>query len=288
MDFNIDDKILIALLSAGTSIATTIFFKPFVEKGLLLHKIKHEHRASQARLVKEHISKHKSVLQSSAESLRNRLVNLFVNNHDGWHNVNGNYLNHSHYIDSTVYRFISFFHSLKMIENNLIYLDPTNSTKSDLRILKYIRLAKDVMCDTALFDGSDYDKSYASDHFFSTPFDETIALFTENSSTSYEEFISKKQDKPEKFKSIFQFFDNINLVEDRLRMERIKILHLLLIGLLNEYGYDFHKTKGNKIKELKNNIGGFKLLKNYIKLRERYKLNKRYWLFPQMEIHAAK
>ncbi|WP_157698439.1 hypothetical protein [Sphingobacterium sp. G1-14] len=288
MDFNMDDKILIALISAGTSIATTILFKPFVEKGLLLHKIKHEHRASQAKLVKEHIAKHKSVLLSSAESLRNRLVNLFQNNLEGWHNVNGNYLNHSHYIDSTVYRFISFFHSLKMIENNLIYLDPTNSTKSDLRILKYIRLAKDVMCDTALFDGSDYDKSYASDHFFSTPFDETIALFTENSSISYEEFISKKQDKPEKFKSIFQFFDNINLVEDRLRMERIKILHLLLIGLLNEYGYDFHKTKGNKIKELKNNIGGFKLLKTYIKLRERYKLNKRYWLFPQMEIHAAK
>lgn len=288
MDFNIDDKILIAIISAGTSIATTILFKPFVEKGLLLHKIKHEHRASQARLVKEHIAKHKSVLLSSAESLRNRLVNLFQNNHEGWHNVNGNYLNHSHYIDSTVYRFVSFFHSLKMIENNLIYLDPTNSTKSDLRILKYIRVAKDVMCDTALFEGFDYDNSYATDHFFSTPFDETITLFSGSNSVSFEEFISKKEDKPDKFRSVFQFFDNINLSEDRLRMERLKILHLLLIGLLNEYGYDFHKTSGNQIEKLKDNIDGFKLLKNYIKLRKRYKLNKLYWFFPQMEIYAAK
>ncbi|MDM1296536.1 hypothetical protein HX021_19800 [Sphingobacterium sp. N143] len=201
-----DEKILIALISAGTSIATTIVFKPFVEKGLLLHKIKHEHRSSQAKLVKEHIAKHKSILLSSAESLRNRLLNLFQNYQEGWHNVNGEYEDNSHYIDTTVYRFISFFHALKMIENNLIYLDPTNSTKSDLRILKYIRLTKDIMCDIALFEGFNYDKNYAKDHFFSTPFDETIALFSKNCSISYQKFRDKKTNNLDKLKG----FSNTN------------------------------------------------------------------------------
>ncbi|VTR49095.1 hypothetical protein [Sphingobacterium thalpophilum] len=283
-----DDKILIALISAGTSIATTIIFKPFAEKGLLLHKIKYEHQSSQAKLVKEHIAKYKSRLLSSAESLRNRFINLFDNNNEEWHNVNGNYENDSHYLDSTVYRFVSFFHALKMLENNLIYLDPTNSTKSDLRILKYIRLAKDVMCDIALFEGFPYDKTYAKDHFFSTPLDATIALFEESCSLSFTEFMAKKQVYLSNLRSIYQFFDDINLSENRLRMERIKILHLLLIGFLNEYGYDFHKTSRNEIKDLKGKIGKFKLLENYVKLRYRYRLNKLYWIFPQMEICAAR
>lgn len=284
-----DDRLLIALISAGVSIITTLIIKPFTDRKFLIFQLKHQHGAEQAKLVKNHISKHKGRLLKATESLRNRLNNIATNHSKNWLTAkDGKYAQSGYYLDSTVFRFLRFFHALQLLENDLVYLDATNSTKSDKRILKHFRIAKDIMCDTDLFDGFKYDAEHDTDHFFSTLLEDINDSFPKDRLIEYNDFEKLKPTYSQKLVPVYQFFDGITVVETRLRLERLKILHLFLIGFLNEYGYDFHKTKRQEISELKNSLGEFKLLGNYKKLRAKYKLEKLYWLLPQMEIYAVR
>ncbi len=283
-----DPKLLTAVIAAATSSVTTVFIKPFIDRNYLIFKLKHEHRATQAKLVKEHIAKHKGNILKASESLKNRLNNLAKNHNMGWLGYNKSINDHSHYLHTTVFRFVRFYHSLSLLEHNLVFLDATNSTKTDKRILKHFRIAKDIMCDTDLFKGLNYDVEYETDHLFSTPFEHIIDLFPRENLITYEQYIQIVNEQPSKFETLYNFFTGMCIKEDRLRVERIKILHLFLTGFMNEYGYDFHWTSKKKLIELKELWGHFKLLNNYIIIRKKYKLKDMNWLLPQMEIYAVK
>lgn len=43
------------------------------------------------------------------------------------------------------------------------------------------------------------------------------------------------------FSSLSEFFNGMNRLEDRLRWDRIVVLHLILIAFINTIGYDFQK-----------------------------------------------
>lgn len=283
-----DPKLLTAVIAAGTSLVTTAFIKPLIDRNYLIFKLKREHKATQAKLVKEHIAKHKGNILKAAESLKNRLNNLAKNHRKGWLIYDKNINDHSHYLHTTVFRFVRFYHSLSLLEHNLVFLDVTNSTNADKRILKHFRIAKDIMCDTDLFEGHTYNVEIETDHFFSTPFEHVLDLFPREDLITYAQYINIFKEQPLKFETLYNFFTGMQILEDRLRVERIKILHLFLTGFLNEYGYDFHWTSKNKLIELKELWGHFKLLNNYIIMRKKYKLKDMNWLLPQMEIYAVK
>lgn len=73
---------------------------------------------------------------------------------------------------------------------------------------------------------------------------------------------------------VYQFFDGIVPTETRLRCERLKTFHILLIAFLNEFGYDYQKTSRKKQKLLKNQFGDYKLLDNMYFLVRKFKLNR--------------
>lgn len=165
-----EPAIITALIAAGTSLTTVLVFKPIVDKQLLKFQLRQNYIAEQSKKVKEHIARHKGQLLNLAELLNNRLKNFGKNYNENWLVCNGQYNNNNHYTDTTIYRFLSFFSQIRLIEKDLIFLDGTISQEIDLRMLKYFRLFHEIMCDVDLFTGFPYDKTFQTDHFFTTPF----------------------------------------------------------------------------------------------------------------------
>ena len=273
-----ETTIVTSLIAAGTSIFTIVILKPLVDKHLLKFQLKQNHIAEQSKKVKEHIAHHKGKILKAADILNQRLKNFAKNHNETWLIIeNGDYKKSNHYMDTFVYRFLSFFAEIKLLEKDLIYIDTTISQKNDLRMLKYFRLLHEVMCDVDLFEGFNYNKSYATDHFFTTPFyNFSNSIIQDGKVIELDDFIQKKEEILPKITQIYKFFDSINPNEDRLRCERLKAFHLILIAFLNEYGYDYQKTNNNKYVALKNSYGEYKLLNNLEELVEKFKLNKFY------------
>jgi hypothetical protein len=271
-----EKEIFTALISAGTSIGTVILFKPVVDKHLLKFQLKQNYISEQSKKVKEHIAKYKGQLLSSAELLNSRLKNYAKNHNELWLICNGDYINarHMHYVDTTTYRFLAFFANIKIIEKDLIYLDTTISQKVDLRMIKYFRLFHEVMCDVDLFKNFQYDKTYQTDHFFTSPFYNLANNLIENNKViELDEFLSRKTILLPKIELVYKYFDSISPSENRLRCERLKAFHLILISFLNEYGYDFQRTTAKRQAELKVSLGDYKLLDNLEHLVEKFKIN---------------
>lgn len=270
-----DSKILSALISAGTSIGTVLIFKPLIEKHLLKFNLKYNYIFEQSKKVQDHIAKHKVQLLRSAELLNNRMKNFAKNYHKGWLDVNGKYQEDNHYIDTTVYRFLAFYAQIQLIENDLIYIDSTISQKKDIRMLKYFRLFYDVMCDVEIFNGFEYDINIAKDHFFTTPFYYFSNNLIENGKViNLDTFLANKNELLSKIQDVYIFFDSMTPNENRLRCERLKIFHIILIAFLNEYGYDYQKTSSKTLKLLKKELGDYILIKNLKPLIKKYKLKK--------------
>lgn len=270
-----DNTILSTLISAATSIVTILIFKPQIEKHLLKFNLKHSYIFEQSKKVQDHIAKHKVQLLRSAELLNNRMKNFAKNCDKGWLDVNGKYLEDNHYIDTTVYRFLAFYAQIQLIENDLIYIDSTISQKKDMRMLKYFRLFYDVMCDVELFNGFKYDINVAKDHFFTTPFYNFSNNLIENGKViNLDAFLANKNKLLSKIEDVYIFFDSMTPNENRLRCERLKIFHIILIAFLNEYGYDYQKTSSKTLKLLKKELGDYTLINNLKPLIEKYKLKK--------------
>lgn len=189
-----EKEILCALIAAGTSIITVLMIKPCIDKHLLKYKLKQDYIFDQSKKVKEHIALHKGRLLQSAEHLNSRMRNFAKKHTEGWLDVRGKYCEDRHYIDTTVYRFLSFFAQIQLIESKLIFVDTTISQKRDIRMLKYFRLFHEVMCDVDLFKGFSYNKNIAKDHFFTTPFyNLSNCLINDDHVINLDEFSAQKK-----------------------------------------------------------------------------------------------
>ncbi len=76
-----------------------------------------------------------------------------------------------------------------------------------------------------------------------------------------------------KVEPMFRFIEGMNPVENRLRWHRLQILHLVIIAILNNYGYDFQYTDSQKIKELNNKVQNYVLLSNFREIMKRSKMS---------------
>lgn len=273
-----DKTIITTLIASCTSILSLVFFKPLVDRYFLKFQLKQNYRAEQSKKVKDHIAVHKGILLQTGENLNQRLKNLSKNYDENWMKAEGNYIINNHYLDSTVYRFLAFFGQIKIIEKDLIFIDATRAQKKDLRMLKYFQIFHVIMCDVDLFDGYEYDKNHQTDHFFTSPFYNFSNSIVKNKQIiDYDEFINIKSQIIDKVEIVYKFFDSISPTEERLRCERLKIFHLILIAFINEYGYDYQRTESDKIKLLRVNFGEYKLLKNLKRLVIKFKLNKSFF-----------
>ena len=131
-----DEKIISAIIAASTSIVTVLisfWIKPKIERKTHISKVEIEHEYEQRKKIKGVLSKYKIHIVNSADSLKGRLNNLSIHWSSKWHYVDGNFLNQEdYYFQSTIYRILSFYAWMKIIERNLIYLDTTIASDEDL------------------------------------------------------------------------------------------------------------------------------------------------------------
>ena len=275
---NVDPNIIAALVAAGTSViilGISFIFKSFWDKYFLIFKLDQEYKYEQRKKLKEILSKSKIQLLNSCESLNFRLWNFTTHYRDKWHSVNGDYNCGGYYFTSFVYRFIVVFAWIRKIEKEMVYLDTTIATKKDMEFIKFLRLFPQVLCDVMLFSGFDYDPNVQKDHFFVHNLEHmSESIIKDDSVYIYPEFEKHFKEIQENINHACYFIDGISPDEDRLRWDRLQILHITIMIFLNTFGYDFQKTSDDKFKELIGKPRKSRLIRNFIEMIKRNKLSK--------------
>jgi hypothetical protein len=268
-----DPKVLTVLISSVTSIATVFLLKPFVDKRFHVFKLKKDYEHEQRKNLKNTVAKYKIHFLNACESMNHRLWNYSSNWKRRWLHVDGQYDKESkHYFSSFIYRTLSVYAWIKIIEKNLVYIDTTVATKEDLSFLKYMKLFPLIFCDLVLFHDLPYNPDIAKDHFFRNLFDGMAScLIKDDGVISFEEF---KATEMEKYFHICGFFDGINPEEERLRWDRLHLFHITLILFLNSFGYDFQYTPKTALKELMASQRESRILKCFPTVLYRLKLEK--------------
>lgn len=273
---DIDIKILVAGISIIASIITTLIIKPIADKHLHKFKLESDYKAEQRKKIKDVLATHKVHFLKSCEALNHRFWN-FLNNHPKkWHDVKGDYSNlNNYYIQSFVYRILSVLAWVHIIEKDLIYLDTTISKKEDLSLIKYFRLIEQVFCDLKLYENKEYDSYHSTDHFFRNKFEElSMSLVRGKDVISFSTFQAELGTLLPEIEQLFKFIDGMNPVEKRLRWHRLQILHIVIMSILNTYGYDFQYTESNKIEKITKKVKAYLLFDNFKEMVLRDKLGK--------------
>ncbi|WP_022944410.1 hypothetical protein [Pseudoalteromonas ruthenica] len=274
---DIDPKIIAALVSAVVTVfmfvASTIA-KSIWDKHFHNFKLNADHKYEQRKKIKGAISKHKVRLMDSAESLNHRLWNFSDNCDKRWHKLReGKAIRDLYYLESFSYRFLSFFAWCRKIEKEMIYLDSTISDSDDLELIKYLKTFPQIFCDTAIFDGYEYDTSHATDHFFKDDFLHMVdALITSEGVITYSEF-KEKSDSAE-YSQMINYIDGVSDDKTCLKWHSLSLFHFVLMSFLNKFGYDFQQTSENKLKLLSGKIPENILTANLSKILERNHLHK--------------
>jgi hypothetical protein len=272
----LDIKIQTALIAAATSILTFILSlvtKNYLEGKSYTKKLEKDYTYEQRKKVKDAIAAHKGHLLNAASSLNGRLKNLTKVNGEKWLNVDGEYTTDGHlYFKTFVYRVLSFYAWINVLEDELIYMDTFISAKEDIEFLKFLRVFPLPFYDGDLVDGIKNEngddnlsaKEINRDIIYKDIFNSMYLwmITPEKKVISFEEFLSTYESNLDKISPLFSFLDGINPRENRFRWDRIYVLQILLVGFLNKFGYDFHKTDYKYLNELIDRQGKKKTFKN--------------------------
>ena len=276
---NLDVKIQAALISALVTIFTLIislFAKNFLEKKIHSKKLKLNYEYEQRSKLKNLLSEHKMDLLRCCESLNHRYHNLMENHKCNWLSVNveKNKLDDKYYILSYVYRLLALFANINLLEKKMIFLDTTISTKEDLYFIKFLKVFYLPFCNiTPLTNGFTVDKDKKTDHFYINEFNEMSNYLIENEIIiGYKRFEEKLKEDNIEIMPIIKFLDGISPDEERLRWDRLQLFHLSIIGFTNYFGYDYQKHKTERLKDYYKLARPNKLVSNYGKIIETYKL----------------
>ena len=269
-----DPKVIAAIIAALTSVITLFILKPFVEKRMLKFKLNEEHKYEQRKQIKEVLAKNKTQLIGSAEQLNHRLWNFRRNHSENWHKVSGDYFNsENYYFNSFIYRILAFYAWLRVIDKQMIYLDTTIASKDDLFFVKYLQIFPQIMCDLFLFRGFEFDPNSPKDHFFRNDFEDiTLTLVSGDRVIQYSDFFDHLSQSKEQYIRLCAFIDGLSPDEERLRFDRLQLLHLTILAFLNKYGYDFQYTDDERVKNILDKPRKSRLLQNYAELIKRAKL----------------
>lgn len=275
---SLDVQIQSALISATVTVIVlfiTYILRSFWEKHFHLFKLESEHIYEQRKQIKQILSKNKIHLLNASDAFNHRLWNFSVNYQEKWHCLE-NYQNveQENYFISFVYRFTAFFAWIRKLGKEMVFLDTTIASDKDLILIKYLQVFQQIMCDVQLLEGLDYDKNFATDHFFNNNFEEMSELLIDNDDIiSFSRFKENIDDYKNKLLPIFDFINAISPNEHRYRWDKIKILHLTILSFLNTYGYDYQHTKKSKFITALSNFSNEIIITNFKILLEKYHLD---------------
>lgn len=267
----------VALISVCVSVLTflvTNWLKNYFENKLLQRNLETEHKFEQQKKIKEAIAKYKVHLLTACEDINHRFWNLSNNHHHNWIDIKGDYGNEHYYFHSTAYKLLCLYYWVGRIKKEMIFLDTTIASKEDLEFIKFLKFFPNVLCDLTFIVGKDADGNYAVDHFFRTEFEQLPDFIADKDEPiTYSTYKTKLVTLQNNLSSLYCYIDGVSPNEQRMRWDRLHLLHLTTIIFLNNYGYDFQQTSETKIEEVIKLPRISPYLNNYFKFYKEYKLD---------------
>ncbi|WP_371380437.1 hypothetical protein [Sporomusa aerivorans] len=258
--------------------------KELFDRQFQLFKLQSEHEYEQRKEVKKILSKNKIQLLNACEELNHRLWNFYGENYlKKWHKIDVIDVYEHYYFVSFIYRFIAVFAWVRKIEKEMVYLDTTFALQEDLDFIKFLRLLPQILYDAELYKGYSYERSMATDHFFRGQLENLAEKFiTEDRVCDFTDFCKNFNAYIDEIIPVCNFLNDISPNEDRLRWDRLQILHITIMAFLNTFGYDFQYTDVDQIDKITSIPRKSRLLNNFLDMVRRMKLEnqielKKYW-----------
>jgi hypothetical protein len=278
---NLDIKLQTVIISGGISIFVFVagwIIKILHEKYSLNYKLKREFVFEQQKKIKEEISKTKTPLLLSAESLNYRLWNLLKHRNEKWLELSQDKwleTNH-HYLQSFVYKWICLIFWLLKAEKSVGGYDATLSPKSDLLYLKYIKAMKHCLCDRFLIESLEYSSTDVTNHFYIDDLPKFADYVSDNGDViDFHVFNEKVKSNLKPVQKVFLFFSKFRDDETNKSLNMLIVLHVIVIRFLNTFGHEYQKTEDTKFDDLlKTKYHNMKIIKEFESYLKLHKLEK--------------
>ncbi|NOQ71763.1 MAG: hypothetical protein GQ574_07175 [Crocinitomix sp.] len=274
---SLDIKVQAALIAALTSLLTfiiSISSKNFLERKIHSSKLKSNYEYEQRKLIKDVLAKNKGHLIHSAHSLNGRFKNYTKN-----YPLSSEWLDRkTYYYKSFLYRILRFFAWIHIIEQDLIFLDTSISAKTDLDFAKYLKVFPEFFHDGDLVNELNVPRNEVeNDLIFRDAFKRMFLwMITEDKTViSFNEFEEKYDANYSNFEPLGDYLDNVERDKAGFKADRLFGLQLMLVGLINNYGYDYQETSKKQLNELIKGQNTTRIFKNIrLHVFKKYKINK--------------
>lgn len=222
-------------------------------KESLAHKLHTEHEFEQKKRVKDETAKTKTPMLQACEFLNYRLWNLDSHLDKNWLNLEQEkWLDQRHhYLRSFVYKWLCLVHCTLEAEKSVAHIDATFSDERDLLYLKYVKAIRFVFTDQQLLKSLDYDDRATDNHFYVDYLSKYASYVVKDGKVlDYHEFEEKLQTGYDDIVDVFKFF-SVTKSEDRNKsLSLIRVLHIVILSFLNEFGHEYQKTKAKDMRKL--------------------------------------
>lgn len=131
--------ILISIITAAITALLTTVIKSMIDQFNYKNKLQKDLEFEQQRSVKNTVSKYKGQLVDSISSLHHRLKHLA--REEGYSKLNNKFVeNNDEFLKSSIYRFLSVFAHIHIINQEIIHFDPTKAHEDELVLMKYFKI----------------------------------------------------------------------------------------------------------------------------------------------------
>ena len=258
------NALVVAVTSAGIAFLTTILAAPLrmgVERNLHAHRLRAEYDYEQRRELRNLIGRYHGRLLEAAEQLHFRCLNIYAHDPEGWLENRGGF-----YFRTTCYRLTHLVALAHAFEREAFYIDGRIAEPTDLDFVRFVKAFLWALADTSLFERLPYNPSRSEDHFF---FDQLRLLGEtfyprDRESMTIREFDATLNEHHNPFEEMEQFVLGLKRGEDRLRWDRLVVLHLLLIAFRNTVGYETHRSPKGEIATVESEIEHRQIRENLI------------------------
>jgi hypothetical protein len=240
----------LAVAALVVSVLSPVVGKLYLDRKLREQELEAEYEHEQRKALQTLIGRHLGLVLEHATSWHYRMLNLYVHADQGWLTTSDDRSNASYYFKSTVYRFLAFVNAAQRFENEQVYIDARHVEPKQLEFVKFIKAFHWVLSDVALFNGLEYDRSLATDHFFSDRLRAVgEAIVVGDRILTFGAFENALEgSKTGRIADVVDFFDGLSFEEARLRWDRLVAFHLLTIAFLDAVGYDWQKPGLRELK----------------------------------------
>lgn len=265
--------VIISIVTAAITAFLTTLIKSYLDRINYNAKLERDLEFEQQKSVRRTINNYKGHLIDSMSALHNRLK--YLARKEGYLKLSSGENNDEQLSKSTVYRFLSTFAWIHLINSELVHFDPTKAYQNDLIMLKFFKIFPLIFQDRDLEVGFNKTKEKQS-LIQRNVFEEMYKWLIEDKSViDYTSFLKKYKENHDHVLPIEVYFKDIKPKDKCTRWDRLFTFHLFLMAFLNKFGYDFQKSDEAKMKKYINRQGQFSMFKNINKhLIQKFKLEK--------------